>query len=103
MVLTTSTFVLCNIVGRYLKDHIDEWHKRNPSQLAVAQLMYTHWQLLACKATIAPDDPPSMYEAYVEEVKLIRSLGLVRAFGSRVSRMAVPTYWIQYYGLTSLI
>ena len=57
VVLTTGTFVPRDIVGRYLKDHVDEWHKRNPSQLAAAQLMYTHWQLLACKAMIAPDNP----------------------------------------------
>jgi hypothetical protein len=31
----------CDIVGRYLKDHVDEWHKRNSSLLAAAQLMYT--------------------------------------------------------------
>ena len=57
VVLTTGAFVPCNIVHRYLKDRIDEWHKRNPTQLAAAQLMYTHWQSLAHKATIAPDDP----------------------------------------------
>ena len=41
VVLLTGSFIPCDIVGRYFKDHIDEWHKRNPSQLAAAQLMYT--------------------------------------------------------------
>ena len=41
VVLSTGAFVLCDIVGRYLKDCVDEWHKRNPGQLAAAQLMYT--------------------------------------------------------------
>ena len=41
VVLSTGAFVPCDIVGRYLKDCVDEWHKCNPSQLAVVQLMYT--------------------------------------------------------------
>jgi len=41
VVLSTGAFVPRDIVGRYLKDRVDEWHKRNPGQLAAAQLMYT--------------------------------------------------------------
>lgn len=41
VVLSTDAFIPHDIVGRYLKDHIDEWHRCYPSQLAVAQLMYT--------------------------------------------------------------
>ena len=41
VVLSTGSFVPRDIVGRYLKDRVDEWHKRNPGQLAAAQLMYT--------------------------------------------------------------
>ena len=40
VVLSTGAFVPHDIVGRYLKDHIDEWHKCNSNQLAAAQLMY---------------------------------------------------------------
>ena len=40
VVLSTGAFVPRDIVSRYLKDRVDEWHKRNPGQLAAAQLMY---------------------------------------------------------------
>ena len=40
VVLSTGTFVLHDIVGRYLKDRVDELHKRNLGPLTVAQLMY---------------------------------------------------------------
>jgi hypothetical protein len=41
VILSTGAFVPRDIVGRYLKDRIDEWHLRNPGQLAKDQLMYT--------------------------------------------------------------
>ena len=35
-----GTFVLRDIVCRYLKDRVNEWHKCDPGQLSAAQLMY---------------------------------------------------------------
>ena len=41
MVLPTGVFVPRDIVGRFLRDHVNEWHKRYLNQLAVASLIYT--------------------------------------------------------------
>ena len=38
--LPSGAFVPREIPGRWLKDRIDEWHRRNPNQLAAAQMMY---------------------------------------------------------------
>src|SRR5882762_839867 len=39
IVLSTRAFIPRNIPGALFKDHIDEWHRRNPNQLAAGQLM----------------------------------------------------------------
>jgi hypothetical protein len=39
IVLSTGAFIPCNIPGALFKDRIDEWHCRNPNQLAAGQLM----------------------------------------------------------------
>jgi hypothetical protein len=41
VVLSTGAFVLQEITGKYLRDHINEWHKRHPNQLAAATLIHT--------------------------------------------------------------
>jgi hypothetical protein len=38
--LPSGAFVPREITGRYLKDRIEEWHRRNPGQLAAAQMLY---------------------------------------------------------------
>ena len=38
--LPTGGFIPHNIPGNCLKDHIEEWHRRNPGQLAAAQMLY---------------------------------------------------------------
>lgn len=38
--LPTGAFIPRDIPGRYFKDRIDEWHKRNPGQNTTGQLMY---------------------------------------------------------------
>jgi len=38
--LPTSTFVPRDIPGNCLKDRVEEWHRRNPGQLATAQMLY---------------------------------------------------------------
>ena len=38
--LPTGAFVPRDIPGQWFKDRIDEWHRRNPGQLGVAQMMY---------------------------------------------------------------
>jgi hypothetical protein len=39
IVLSTGAFIPRNIPGALFKDRIDEWHRRNPNQLAAGQLM----------------------------------------------------------------
>ena len=41
VVLSTGAFVPREIVGRFLRDRVNEWHKRYPNQLAVASLIHT--------------------------------------------------------------
>ena len=41
MVLLTGAFVPRDIVGRFLCDHVNEWHKRYLNQLAAASLIHT--------------------------------------------------------------
>lgn len=38
--LPSGAFVPREIVGRYLKERIEEWHRRNPGQLAASQMLY---------------------------------------------------------------
>ena len=38
MILSSGAFVPRDIPGRYLRDRIDEWHRRNPNQLAAGML-----------------------------------------------------------------
>ena len=40
IVLWTGAFIPHDILGRYLKDHIDKWHNHNPGQNNTGQLMY---------------------------------------------------------------
>jgi hypothetical protein len=40
VVLPGGGFVPRDIPGRYIKDRIEEWHRRNPNQLAQGQLLY---------------------------------------------------------------
>ena len=41
VILSTGAFVPRDIQGRYLRDRVNEWHKRNPGQIAVATLINT--------------------------------------------------------------
>ena len=41
VVLPTGAFVPRDITGKYLRDRIEEWHKRHPNQLATATLIHT--------------------------------------------------------------
>ena len=41
VVLSTGTFVPQDITGKFLCDHIDEWHRQNSNRLATATLMHT--------------------------------------------------------------
>src|SRR6266550_4696332 len=38
VILSSGTYIPCTIPGLWLKDRVDEWHKRNPGQLAADQL-----------------------------------------------------------------
>jgi len=38
VILSSGAFVPRDIAGRYLRDRIDEWHRRNPNQLAAGTL-----------------------------------------------------------------
>ena len=40
VILPSGAYVPRDIVGQWLRDRIDEWHRRNPNQLAAAQMMY---------------------------------------------------------------
>jgi hypothetical protein len=40
IVLPTGAFIPRDIPGRWFKERIDEWHNRNPGQMATGQLMY---------------------------------------------------------------
>jgi hypothetical protein len=40
IVLPSGAFIPRDIPGRWFKDRLDEWHSRNPGQLAAGQLMY---------------------------------------------------------------
>ncbi len=39
VVLTSGTMVLCGIMGAWLRDCVDEWHRLNPGQMA-AQMLF---------------------------------------------------------------
>jgi hypothetical protein len=41
VVLPTGAFVPRDVTGKYLRDHINKWHKRHPNQLAAATLIHT--------------------------------------------------------------
>lgn len=41
VVLSSGAFVPREITGSNLKDRVDEWHRRNPGQLATGQMMFT--------------------------------------------------------------
>jgi hypothetical protein len=41
VVLPTGAYVSRDIPGEHLRDRIDEWHRRNPNQLAAATLIHT--------------------------------------------------------------
>lgn len=38
VVLPSGSYIPRNIIGRWIKDRIDEWHRQNPNQQAAAQL-----------------------------------------------------------------
>ena len=40
VILPSGAYVPRDITGQWLRDRIDEWHRRNPNQLAAAQMMY---------------------------------------------------------------
>lgn len=39
IVLPSGAFIPRDIIGRYMKERLDEWHRRNPGQLAEATMM----------------------------------------------------------------
>jgi hypothetical protein len=53
IVLATGTWIPRDLPGKCFKDRIDEWHRRNPSQLAAGQLMYN-----VLLQSVAQDSPP---------------------------------------------
>jgi hypothetical protein len=40
IVLPNGQYTPCSIPGQFIKDHIDEWHKRNPVKSISSSLMY---------------------------------------------------------------
>jgi hypothetical protein len=40
IVLPNGQFTPCSIPSQFIKDHIDEWHKRKPSKSTSSSLMY---------------------------------------------------------------
>ena len=40
VILPSGAYVPRDITGQWLRDRIDEWHRRNPNQLAAGQMMY---------------------------------------------------------------
>jgi hypothetical protein len=40
IVLPNGQYTPCSIPGRFIKDHIDEWHKHNPIESTSSSLMY---------------------------------------------------------------
>ena len=41
VILSTGAFVPRDVTGKYLRDRINEWHRRHPNQLAAATLIHT--------------------------------------------------------------
>ncbi|THH12907.1 hypothetical protein EW146_g7256 [Bondarzewia mesenterica] len=39
VIISSGAFILRSIPGLWLKEHIDEWHRRNPGQIARGQLL----------------------------------------------------------------
>src|SRR3954470_23133799 len=40
VILPSGSFIPCNIPGKYLHDHLEKWHCRNPGQLAAGSLFH---------------------------------------------------------------
>ena len=53
IVLATGAWIPRDLPGKCFKDRIDEWHRRNPGQLAAGQLMYN-----VLSQSVAQDSPP---------------------------------------------
>ena len=53
IMLSMGTFIPQEILGNNLKDHVDEWHHHNPSQLATSLVMFTINSLPALSVSIA--------------------------------------------------
>lgn len=56
IVLPSGAFVPSNISGTYLKDRIDEWHKRNPNQIGASSLFYD---------VVSRADIPETHSSYI--------------------------------------
>ena len=54
VVLPTGAFVPREIPGTLLRERVDEWHRRNPNQLAVASLINTIQSRIIAKVSPSP-------------------------------------------------
>jgi len=57
VVLPTGAYVTRNTPGRYMADRIDEWHRRNPNQLAAATLIHTIDRRVVQESQLIPSIP----------------------------------------------
>ena len=97
VVLSSGAFVPREITGGNLKDRVDEWHRRNPGQLATGQMMFTVNAAPTHPMTIASrHDSPSLLDVtptyQLTDVQRIasleRELFALRTRGARAREMA---------------
>ena len=79
IVLSTGAFVPREIPGSNLKDRVDEWHRRNPGQIATGSMMFTVKSPPSAAVTIASrHDSPSVLDTaamyQLTDVERIQSL-----------------------------
>ncbi|ETW82042.1 hypothetical protein HETIRDRAFT_101423 [Heterobasidion irregulare TC 32-1] len=79
IVLSTGAFIPREIPGNNLKDRVDEWHRRNPGQIATGSMMFTVNSPPAPSVSITSrHDSPSLLDAtamyQLMDVERIQSL-----------------------------
>jgi hypothetical protein len=62
VVLPSGAFVSRDISGEFLKDRIDEWHRRNPNQRAASTLIHTIVEDQTYPTADNPFNPTSIYQ-----------------------------------------
>jgi hypothetical protein len=65
IVLPNGQFTPCSIPGRFIKDRIDEWHKRNPTKSTSSSLMYEINPVVASSQTSVATNMVSMLSTNV--------------------------------------